>query len=296
VKIKKVYLAACYPRHIELQDYAHELEAHGFIVNARWVWGNHSVDGSITDTANALKAEQFAQEDYDDVMDCDVFISFSERGAPASITGGRHVELGIMLGRIAGGEKVRIVIVGGRENIFHMLPPAFVEHYDTFDEALAHLIAQELRDWEPGTLNPKDSIGCRKAPLGMLPTVGMIYGSLGMHEGALKYGSNNFNESPVNASVYIDAIERHLQKYKTGQDVDPTSWVPHLGSIIAGASILLDAEAHGTLVDDRALHLNSAGVFQTFDDAERILERLHELYGQDTRPLRVREKYGLADK
>lgn len=57
--------------------------------------------------------------------------------------------------------------------------------------------------------------------------------------------------SPISASVYRGALDRHLKSWWNGEDKDPKTGVPHLASVIAGAAILLDAELAGKLMDDR---------------------------------------------
>lgn len=115
------------------------------------------------------------------------------------------------------------------------------------------------------TSNPKDLIASSKVPLGLLPAVARIWGAIAMYcgnflsprkDGKSGYGPYNWRRAEVRATVYLDAIERHLLDLRDGQWFDPSSpggRVPHLGFIIAGAAIMLDAEASGTLIDDRFL-------------------------------------------
>jgi len=133
--------------------------------------------------------------------------------------------------------------------------------------------------------NPKDAIGASKAPLSMLPEVAILHGSLGMYEGSLKYGFRNYREYPVRASVYVDAILRHLLDYANGIDADDETTVKHLGSAIAGCAILLDSEAHGTLIDDRHKSKIAAAEFKK---GIEIVARLQALHGTDTRLLEER--------
>lgn len=104
---------------------------------------------------------------------------------------------------------------------------------------------------EPDTTNPKDLIGARKVPLGLLPAAGKIYGAMAMKTGAEKYGPYNWRDKKVRMTVYLDAIERHLLAIYDGQSVDSESGLPHLGHIIASASILADAVEGGFIIDDR---------------------------------------------
>ncbi|KKL23482.1 hypothetical protein LCGC14_2424910, partial [marine sediment metagenome] len=82
------------------------------------------------------------------------------------------------------------------------------------------------------------------------PGAGKIYGALAMMLGMKKYGPYNWREKAIKHTVYLDAIERHLLAIRDGEWLDPESNIPHLGHIIAGASIILDANSIGKLVDD----------------------------------------------
>jgi|SRR5579859_138314 len=101
------------------------------------------------------------------------------------------------------------------------------------------------------TTNPKDLIGVKKVPLGLLPAVGKIYGALAMKNGADKYGPYNWRDKKVKMTIYLDAIERHLLALRDGEDCAQDSKLPHLAHIIAGASILADAIECECLIDDR---------------------------------------------
>ena len=79
-------------------------------------------------------------------------------------------------------------------------------------------------------------------------------------EGADKYGPFNWQDTPVQASIYYDAMMRHLLAWYTGQDVDPHSPSNglHLASVRASAGILIDAFATGRVIDDRPKRAASA--------------------------------------
>lgn len=106
---------------------------------------------------------------------------------------------------------------------------------------------------DPGTKpsNPKDIIGSDKMPLHLWPETATLYGTLGMLEGALKYGRNNFRAVGVRATIYIDAARRHLNAWASGEDTAPDSGLPHLGHALACIAILVEALAQGNLEDDR---------------------------------------------
>jgi hypothetical protein len=99
--------------------------------------------------------------------------------------------------------------------------------------------------------NPKDAIGMTKVPMHLVPGSAKAYLSMAFLEGALKYGKYNWRVAGVRNSIYLDAMERHLEKYKNGEDIDKKTKVPHLASIMACCAIILDADMCGKLTDDR---------------------------------------------
>jgi len=98
--------------------------------------------------------------------------------------------------------------------------------------------------------NPKDILAERKVALGLLPGAGKICGALAIAEGAKKYGPYNWRDKAVKMTIYLDAIERHLLALRDGEWKDPESKIPHLGHIVAGAAIVLDANSVGKLIND----------------------------------------------
>jgi hypothetical protein len=106
---------------------------------------------------------------------------------------------------------------------------------------------------EPGlAINPKDAIGSLKLPLELWPAEATALGSLGMLEGCLKYGRNNFIAgNGVMASIYVAAAKRHIDAWFEGEENAPDTNSPHLGNALACLAILVKARAHGKLIDDR---------------------------------------------
>lgn len=99
--------------------------------------------------------------------------------------------------------------------------------------------------------NPKDAVGSSKLPIHLWPKTATIMGTLGLLEGMLKYGRLNWREAGVRASIYYDALDRHISAWFEGEDFDPDSGMPHLAHALACLAILVDAQAAGKLVDDR---------------------------------------------
>lgn len=150
----KIYLAARYSRREELVGYRKQLQELGHTVQARWLNGEHQlandgtpigesgeslIEGTLrsgerlseheqSERASKLRT-QFALDDWEDVNAAELVISFTEPPRSKANRGGRHVEYGIALAN-----KVRVMVVGHRENIFHWLP--CVEFFPTWDEAL----------------------------------------------------------------------------------------------------------------------------------------------------------------
>ena len=108
--------------------------------------------------------------------------------------------------------------------------------------------------------NPKDLIGQAKPGLRSISPVAMLEEGVIMQDGADKYGPFNWQDTPIQASIYYDAILRHLLAWFCGEDVDPGSKSGglHLASVRAGAGILIDAFATGRVIDDRPKKAASA--------------------------------------
>jgi len=138
------YLASRYSRRLELVEYRQRLIDLGHTVTARWLNGAHQIsdsgqpigpdgeslvegdDGSASDCAAALR-ELFAIEDVRDVMSADVLIAFTEQPRSGHTRGGRHVEMGMALGR-----GIEVWVCGPRENIFCWL--AGIQHFERFEQ------------------------------------------------------------------------------------------------------------------------------------------------------------------
>ena len=104
------------------------------------------------------------------------------------------------------------------------------------------------------TVNPKDLIGVTKVPiLSVVPPASLIYEGVAMRDGAKKYGPYNWRAKKVVASIYVDALLRHVMDWWDGEENAPDSGAPHLGHAKACAGILADAIETGNLVDDRPL-------------------------------------------
>ena len=100
--------------------------------------------------------------------------------------------------------------------------------------------------------NPKSLQGAKKFSLRYLPLPASIAVNQALEDGATKYGPANWRETGVAATVYVDAALRHLAQWFDGkQDNAADSGVHNLGHAMACMAIIIDAQANGTLIDDR---------------------------------------------
>lgn len=122
--------------------------------------------------------------------------------------------------------------------------------------------------------NPKDAIGSSKLPLHLVPDTMMVFAAMAFAEGDSKYIGYNFRVAGVRATVYIAALRRHLMRYVNGEWADKKTGVPHLGSVLACAAILIDGHVMGNIVDDRppTIDLNDC-----IEEAERVIAHVYKM-------------------
>lgn len=99
--------------------------------------------------------------------------------------------------------------------------------------------------------DPKGAVGATKTPLGLIPPSAMEQVAWAHKLGADKYGPWNWRKTGVCASTYVNAILRHLNAWRDGEDLDPESGFSHLAHIACSCNILMDAAKVGKLQDDR---------------------------------------------
>lgn len=142
--------------------------------------------------------------------------------------------------------------------------------------------------------NPKDVVGGAKLPLGIWPMTATAIGCLGLLDGLLKYGKHNWRIAGIKASVYVDAILRHLGKWLAGQDIDPDSGLHEFCHILANCAILVDGMAAGKLVDDREV---AGGLLQLIEELTPHVSRLKRLHaGKSPRHYSIQDNAGLMPK
>lgn len=123
--------------------------------------------------------------------------------------------------------------------------------------------------------NPKDAIGDTKVPMHLLSTIAKIKWAMAQFAGLIKYGAWNWRAAGVRTSTYMSAMERHLEGFKNGEDLDPTDGTDHLGNIMACCAILIDARAAGKLTDDRPPIVSHRPAVA---EAEALMVKLKEQY------------------
>lgn len=133
-----------------------------------------------------------------------------------------------------------------------------------------------MSDTKPS--NPKDILALKKLPLSLVPFTLIIGAATAFLEGALKYGRFNWRVKGVKASVYVDALLRHVAKYFNGQDRDKATRVHHLDNAIACLAIIRDAEVNGVLEDDRAPAPDPDRMAAFIDEQESLVAHLQELF------------------
>jgi hypothetical protein len=121
--------------------------------------------------------------------------------------------------------------------------------------------------------NPKDAIGVKKVPMSTVPARVIMEVGLAMLEGACKYGRHNYRVAGVRASVYYDAMQRHVMDWWEGEDTDPDSGLSHITKAIACLTVLRDSMHQGNWVDDRPPKTPGGWVKELNNHAKRLLEK-----------------------
>jgi len=121
--------------------------------------------------------------------------------------------------------------------------------------------------------NPKDAVGTKKVPFSTVPSRVVAEIGLAMLEGARKYGRHNYREAGVRASVYYDALQRHINAWWEGEDIDPDSGLNHVVKALASLVVLRDSMLTGNWVDDRPPKVKSGWVTELNQKAQEIIEK-----------------------
>lgn len=118
-------------------------------------------------------------------------------------------------------------------------------------------------------VNPKDLFGVTKVPRSTVSAPVIAELGVAMLEGALKYGRHNYRHVPILASVYYDALNRHMDAWWEGEDIDPDSGISHVTKAIATLVVLRDSMIRGKLSDDRPV--GTVGFLSVLDDRVKAL-------------------------
>lgn len=99
----KFYIAARFPRRLEMEEVADKLKEIGWTPNCRWVFGGEE----------GLTRTEIAELDLEDVYNSDVIVLFTEPYGSPQPGGGRFVEFvyALALGKIC-------YVIGEYENVF----------------------------------------------------------------------------------------------------------------------------------------------------------------------------------
>lgn len=114
--------------------------------------------------------------------------------------------------------------------------------------------------------NVKTAAAANKPKTSAVPPIAIMALGSAMQNGADKYGKFNWRGTEVTASVFYDAMMRHLAAWYSGENFAPDSGVHHLAHLMAGAAIVLDAEHNKVFIDDRpdgkSVTPDDAGAYQ----------------------------------
>lgn len=99
--------------------------------------------------------------------------------------------------------------------------------------------------------NPKTGAGFFKPQLFLVPPSTLLYLSQAFADGAKKYGPYNWREKKISSSVYISALQRHIESWVDGEEYARDSTVHHLAHAMACLALILDSQSIGMLNDDR---------------------------------------------
>lgn len=140
--------------------------------------------------------------------------------------------------------------------------------------------------------NPKDAAAFDKAPLHLVPASFKTYTAMALAEGAMKYGSWNWRAAGVRASVYVSALQRHVDKWFNGEEFDPETGVPHLANACACLAVLIDSKTQQNMTDDRPPRQYSLPGLVN-EETPRVIAKLREVFGdRDPKHWNINDEVG----
>lgn len=124
--------------------------------------------------------------------------------------------------------------------------------------------------------NPKDSIGMTKVPLHLLSPIVKAYQAIAHYLGNVKYGAWNWRGAGARASVYHAAMQRHMDAWWAGEELDPVDGTPHLANAQACLNIIIETQYEGKLIDDRPPRIDVRPAYKMVED---LMPKIREKYG-----------------
>lgn len=125
--------------------------------------------------------------------------------------------------------------------------------------------------------NPKQKFGEAKYEMSYVPAQVLALLSVGMKEGAIKYGDHNYRDTKIKASTYYNANMRHWQAFWEGEDIDPDSGLPHPLKAACCSLIMVDAIMNGNWEDDRPTPPKNDWVGKVNEHLAKMREKLGKL-------------------
>lgn len=110
--------------------------------------------------------------------------------------------------------------------------------------------SRELRE-ELIDSNLKTAAARKKPVVSSVPPIAILALGAAMQDGVSKYGRFNWRKTETTATVFYDAMMRHLIAWYSGEDYAPDSKVHHLAHVMAGCAIILDSVQNGVFNDNR---------------------------------------------
>jgi len=112
--------------------------------------------------------------------------------------------------------------------------------------------------------------GKKDARYDLIPPEATWYEALAFGAGADKYSERNW-EDGYEWGLSIAALERHLQLFKAGEDLDPETGLPHIALVRVHTAFLLSFMSRGSGIDDRTKLANPESMVATLLNGEDIL-------------------------
>lgn len=130
--------------------------------------------------------------------------------------------------------------------------------FDNWDDYLQHLEnTHRAKLWgarrrDQPEENIKNKYGLAKPSLRYIPTNALApVGEVMRQSAEGEYKPFNWRDSEVTASIFYEAILRHLIDWYSSDAIDLKSNVNHMAHIVANGLIILDSVAIGNFIDDR---------------------------------------------